>query len=52
MSQPHADIIPQPHSNALFLILRVREPAVNGPGVAKVAAGFPTIANKVSGVDR
>jgi len=34
--QPQAGIIPDPIPNALFLILRVREPATHGPTVAKV----------------
>ncbi|MBI3797762.1 MAG: Dyp-type peroxidase [Deltaproteobacteria bacterium] len=48
MPQPQAGIIPDPSPNALFLILRVREPATNGRAVAKVAAGLPALVNKSS----
>jgi putative iron-dependent peroxidase len=51
MPQPQAGILPEPSQNALFLILRVREPAINGPAVAKVAAGVPALVNKVGAVD-
>ncbi|MBI3303200.1 MAG: Dyp-type peroxidase [Deltaproteobacteria bacterium] len=47
MSQPQAGIIPEPNQNALFLILRVRDPATNGPAVARVAAGVPALVSRV-----
>jgi putative iron-dependent peroxidase len=49
MPQPQAGIIPAPSPNALFLILRVREPATHGPAVAKVAAGVPSLVNEENG---
>jgi putative iron-dependent peroxidase len=49
MRQPQAGIIPAPSPNALFLILRVREPAAHGPAVAKVAAGVPSLVNEENG---
>jgi porphyrinogen peroxidase len=51
MPQPQAGIVPDPSPNALFLILRVREPATNGPAVTKVAAGIPTLVDKVGATD-
>jgi putative iron-dependent peroxidase len=51
MPQPQAGIIPEPSPNALFLILRVREPAIHGPTVAKVAAGAPSLANKIGTIE-
>lgn len=51
MSQPQAGIIPQPSQSALFLILRVRDPAANGPEVARVAAGVPMLVRKVGAMD-
>ncbi len=52
MAQPQPGIIPAPSPCALFLILRVHEPAVNGPAVAKVAAQVPTLVKKVGASDR
>jgi deferrochelatase/peroxidase EfeB len=49
MPQPQAGIIPAPSPNALFLILRVREPATHGPAVAKVAVGVPSLVNEENG---
>ena len=51
MPRPQAGIIPEPSPNALFLILRVREPATNGSAVAKVAAGVPSLVNKLRATD-
>jgi putative iron-dependent peroxidase len=51
MPTPQAGIIPDPSPSALFLILRVLDPAINGKAVAKVAAGVPTLVEKVSAVD-
>ena len=51
MPQPQSGIIPDPSPNALFLILRVREPATHGSAVAKVAAGVPSLVNKVGTID-
>ena len=51
MPQPQPGIIPEPSPNALFLILRVREPATNGSAVAKVAAGVPSLVNKLGATD-
>jgi len=51
MAQPQLGIIPAPSSNALFLILRVRNPAVNGRAAAKAAAQVPPLVKKVGAVD-
>jgi len=51
MPQPQPGILPEPNQNALFLILRVREPARHGSAVAKAIAGFPSLAKKVGGID-
>jgi putative iron-dependent peroxidase len=51
MSTPQAGIIPAPQPNALFLILRVREPGNNGKTVAKVIAGIPALAEKIGATD-
>jgi putative iron-dependent peroxidase len=49
--EPQAGILPEPGPNALFLVLRVREPAVNGAAVAKVAAGVPALTAKIAATD-
>ncbi len=51
MAQPQAGIISEPNPYALFLILRVLEPAVNGPAVTKIAARAPALVKKVSAAD-
>ena len=51
MSQPQAGIIPEPSRNALFLILRVRDPASKGTAVARVAAETPALVDKVGAID-
>lgn len=51
MSQPQAGIIPEPNQNALFLILRVRDPITHGPSVARVAARTPALVHKVGAID-
>ena len=43
MPEPQAGILPEPSPHALFLILRIRTPAANGPAVARVAAGIPSL---------
>lgn len=51
MAQPQAGIIPEPNPFALFLILRVREPASSGPAVARAAARAPALVKKVGAID-
>jgi putative iron-dependent peroxidase len=51
MTQPQAGIIPEPSQYALFLIARVRDPATNGPAVARVAAGVPSLVERVGALD-
>ena len=51
MSQPQAGIIPEPNPNALFLIVRVKDPIQNGKAVAKIAAGTPALVQKVGAID-
>lgn len=48
---PQAGIIPAPNPSALFLVLRTPEPGKNGKAVAKVAAGIPTLTEKVGATD-
>src|SRR5262245_355096 len=51
MPQPQSGIIPDSSPNALFLILRIREPVTHGPIVAKIAAGVPSLVSKVGASD-
>ncbi len=51
MPTPQAGILPAPQSNALFLILNVVNPTVNGKAVAKVAAGIPALVEKIGATD-
>ena len=51
MPQPQAGILPEPNQNALFLILRVCDPAKNGAAVAKVAAGVPSLVDEIASHD-
>ena len=51
MSQPQAGIIPEPSQHALFLVLRVRDPAENGASVARAAARVPSLTQKVGRAD-
>ena len=51
MARPQAGIIPEPNSYALFLILRVREPAANGSAVTKIASQVPALVKKVGAAD-
>ena len=49
MSQhtPQPGILPEPNAHALFLVLRVNEPAANGRSVARAAAGVPDLVETV-----
>jgi len=51
VAQPQAGIIPEPNPFALFLILRVRDPAASGPGVARAAARVPALVKRVGAID-
>ncbi len=51
MPSPQPGIIPAPSRNALFLVLRVLEPAQSGKDVARVAAGIPALVQKVAAAD-
>ena len=51
MPSPQPGIIPAPSPNALFLVLRVLEPAQSGKDVARVAAGIPALVQKVAAAD-
>ncbi len=51
MPTSQAGILPAPNPNALFLVLRVRDPEKNGKVVAKVAAGIPALVEKVGAID-
>ena len=52
MPHPQAGILPEPNQNALFLILRVCDPAKNGAAVAKVAAGVLSLVDEIASHDR
>ena len=52
MSQPQGGILPEPTRSALFLILRVRNPAQDGGAVVRVSTRVPALAAKVAGTDR
>ena len=49
---PQPGILPEPTAHALFLVLRVSEPAANGRLVARAAAGVPDLAETVGRHDR
>jgi putative iron-dependent peroxidase len=49
---PQAGILPAPSANALFLVLRVRDPARDGAAVAKSLARVPSLTETVSRIDR
>ena len=51
MLQPQAGIVPNPNPNALFLVLRVRDSAINGKAVAKIAADVPALTAKVGVIE-
>ena len=48
MAEPQAGIVPEPSENALFLILRVPDPAKNGVEVAKAASQLPGLTAKLA----
>ncbi|MBI3783964.1 MAG: Dyp-type peroxidase [Deltaproteobacteria bacterium] len=52
MSQPQGGILPEPTSSALFLILRVRNPAQDVGAVLRVSARVPALVAKVAAADR
>lgn len=51
MPTAQAGIIPAPHPNALFLVLRVVDPEKKGKAAAKVAAGIPALVEKIGVTD-
>ncbi len=51
MSEPQAGILPEPSPCALFLVLRVPNPAEDAESVVRVARGAPALARKVAAVD-
>ena len=52
MAEPQVGIIPEPGPSALFLILRVRDPAASRAAVGKVVAQVPTYTARVAALDR
>lgn len=52
MPTPQSGIVPEPSPNALFAILRVRDPTHNGPSVANILAGVPTLLGSLGASDR
>ena len=51
MPQPQGGIVPEPGRSALFLILRVPEPARDARAVARSIARVPSLARQVGAVD-
>ena len=51
MPRPQPGILPEPGPHALFLVLRVRDPAASGPDVARVAARIPSLAATAGRLD-
>jgi putative iron-dependent peroxidase len=50
--EPQAGILPEPSSSALFLVLRVTDPAEHATAVARVLAGVPALITKLAATDR
>jgi putative iron-dependent peroxidase len=48
MSQPQSGILPEPGESALFLVLRVPDPARNAARVGQVAARIPALATRLA----
>jgi putative iron-dependent peroxidase len=48
MSRPQAGILPEPGESALFLVLRVRDPARQAVAVARAAARIPALASRLA----
>lgn len=48
MSTPQSAILPAPGSNALFLVLRIADPARDGAAAARIAAGMPALTRAVA----
>jgi putative iron-dependent peroxidase len=49
--EPQPGILLEPSPSALFLILRVCEPAADGEAVAKIVAGVPGLTAKIAAAD-
>jgi putative iron-dependent peroxidase len=47
MSRPQSGILPEPGESALFLVLRVSDPARNAARVARVAARIPALTTRL-----
>lgn len=52
MSAPQSAILPEPSENALFLVLRVSDPAGARESVARVLAGTPALTTKLAAMER
>lgn len=52
MPRPQSAILPEPSQHALFLVLRVREPAARGRTVARAAAAVPGLTSRVAAANR
>ncbi len=52
MPTPQPAILPEPRSQALFLVLKIVNPAVNAAGVARAAAGLEKLAASVRKLDK
>jgi putative iron-dependent peroxidase len=48
VSQPQTGILPEPGQHALFLVLRVRDPAGSGSELAKAASRIPALTQKLA----
>ena len=51
-TEPQSGILPEPGPAALFLVLRVVDPARNGKAVAKVLANLPATAAKIAEAEK
>lgn len=52
MPTPQPAILPEPRSQALFLVFKANDPAANASGMAKVAAGLEKLAASVRNLDK
>ena len=51
MPQPQSVIVPEPNSAALFVVLKVKNPAANAPAVARLVAQVPVLTAEVGAFD-
>lgn len=51
MPEPQSAIIPEPSENALFLVLRVKDPSGNRSAIARALVNIPAITRKIGAID-